>query len=292
MIRILTDSTADIFPVQAAELDVTVVPLQVNFGDDHYRDGIDLLPEAFYEKLTASDKLPTTSQPSPELFLAHFEAAKRNGDSIICITISSGLSGTFQSAQIAKGEADYDGIYLVDSKNATLAEGLLVKRALQRVAEGFSAEEIVADLEQAREHLHLYAVVDDLTYLRKGGRLSSAAAFAGGLLGIKPVVALNHGERKPEGHSGALGLAGKARGLPGAYTAIFKMIDAMGGIDESWPVVVGYTGHRGGVEPFVRFVTQNLHLQKPVLNPIGAVIGTHAGPGACGIAFFDAETSF
>ncbi|MEG2931678.1 MAG: DegV family protein, partial [Ruthenibacterium sp.] len=262
MIRILTDSTADILPQQAARLGVLVVPLQVNFGDEHFRDGIELIPETFYEKLEHAEKLPTTSQPSPELFKTHFEAAKRDGDTLICILLSSALSGTCQSAQIAKDETDYDEIYIVDSKTATLAVGLLVQRALQRIGEGYCAGEIVADLEVAREHLHLLAVVDDLTYLRKGGRLSGAAAFAGGLLGIKPVVALNYGERKPEGHSGKLGLAGKARGMPGAYVAIFKMIAAGGGIDETWPVAVGYTGHRHGVEPFVRYVTQNLHLQK------------------------------
>ncbi|MEG2393402.1 MAG: DegV family protein [Ruthenibacterium sp.] len=288
MIRILTDSTADIFPQQAAQLGVLVVPLQVNFGSEHFRDGIELTPEAFYEKLQHAEKLPTTSQPSPELFQTHFEAAQRDGDTLICILISASLSGTCQSAQIAKDEIGYDNIYIVDSKSATLAESLLVHRALQRITEGFSAGEIVADLETAREHLRLLAVVDDLTYLRKGGRLSSAAAFAGGLLGIKPVVALNYGERKPGGHDGKLGLAGKARGMPGAYVAIFKMIASAGGIDETWPVAVGYTGNRHGVEPFVRYVTQNLHLQKPTVNPIGAVIGTHAGPGACGIAFFDA----
>lgn len=289
MIRILTDSTSDFPALEAEKLGVAVVPLQVNFGDEHYRDGIDLTAELFYEKLAAAEKLPTTSQPSPALFLTHFEMAKRAGDTVICILLSAGLSGTCQSAQIAKEEAEYDDIYIVDSKNATLAASLLVRRALQHAAEGMSAAQIVADLEHAREHLHLMAVVDDLKYLRKGGRLSGAAAIAGGLLGIKPVVAINYGEKKAEGHDGKIGLAGKARGMPGAYVAIFKLIEAVGGIDENWPIVVGYTGKRGGVEPFVRYVTQNLHLQKPLVCPIGAVIGTHAGPGACGIAFFDAE---
>lgn len=278
MIRILTDSTADFPHAEADAKGVAIVPLQLNFGDEHYRDGIDLTAEAFYQMLEKADKLPTTSQPSPELFLEHFEAAKAAGDAVICILISSDLSGTYQSAQIAKEEADYSEIYIVDSKNATLAESLLVRRALKRREQGFTATEIVADLEQAREHLHLMAVVDTLTYLRKGGRLSGAAAIAGGLLGIKPVVAIDK--------TGKLNLAGKARGMPGAYVSIFKMIDTAGGIDETWPVLVGYTGKRSGVEPFARYVTQNLHLQKPLLMPIGTVIGTHAGPGACGIAFF------
>ena len=128
-----------------------------------------------------------------------------------------------------------------------------------------------------RENLHLFALVDTLKYLHKGGRLPTAAAIAGGLLGIKPVIGLQNEK---------LGMADKARGLPGAYVAIFKQIDKVGGIDEEWPVCVGYTGKKQGVEPFMRYVTNNLHLQKPLLFPIGPVIGTHAGPGACGIAFF------
>ena len=277
MIRILTDSTADFPASEAAALGLRVVPLQVNFGDEHYRDGIDLTPEAFFEMLEQASKLPTTSQPSPELFLNEFEDAKAAGDEVICVLLAGFLSGTVQSAQIAKAEAEYDGIYIVDSKTATLAEQLLVRRAIQRVQQGFTAPEIVADLEQARENLHLFALVDTLKYLPKGGRLPTAAAIAGGLLGIKPVIGLQNEK---------LGMADKARGLPGAYVAIFKQIDKVGGIDEEWPICVGYTGKKQGVEPFMRYVTNNLHLQKPLLFPIGPVIGTHSGPGACGIAFF------
>ncbi len=127
----------------------------------------------------------------------------------------------------------------------------------------------------------MYAVVDTLKYLHKGGRLSGAVAIAGGLLGIKPVLSLDA--------RGKLGMVDKARGMPGAYVAIFKGIDRCGGIDEAWPVVVGYSGSPKGVGPFACYVTQNLHLQKPMVQAIGTVIGTHAGPGACGIAFFANE---
>lgn len=277
MIRILTDSTADFPAEEAAALGLRIVPLQVNFGDEHYRDGIDLTPDEFFEKLENASKLPTTSQPSPELFLNEFEDAKAAGNEVVCVLLAGFLSGTLQSAQIAKAEVEYDGIYIVDSKTATLAEQLLVRRAIQRVQEGFTAPEIVADLEQARENLHLFALVDTLKYLHKGGRLPTAAAIAGGLLGIKPVIGVQNEK---------LGMVDKARGLPGAYVAIFKQIDKVGGIDEAWPVCVGYTGKKQGVEPFMRYVTNNLHLQKPLLFSIGPVIGTHAGPGACGIAFF------
>ena len=251
MIRILTDSTADFSMADAAALGVAVVPLTVSFGDAHYQDGIDLPLERFYDMLAAADKLPTTSQPSPELFLSHFLAAKAAGDTVICVLLSAALSGTCQSAEIAKEEAEYDNIYIVDSRSATLGLQLLVRRAVQRVAEGFSAMDIVADLETARTHLRLYAVVDTLKYLHKGGRLSGAVAIAGGLLGIKPVLSLDA--------RGKLGMVDKARGSP------------------------------KGVGPCACYVTQNLHLQKPMVQAIGTVIGTHAGPGACGIAFFANE---
>lgn len=281
MVRILTDSTADLTHEDAAELGVIVVPLTLNFGEKHYLDGIDLSPEEFFEQLESAEKLPTTSQPTPEAFLKEFEAARDAGDEMVCVLLSSALSGTYQSAAIAREEADYDGIYLVDSKNVTLAAQLLVRRAVDLARSGMSAAEIAEDLEKARERVHLFALVDTLKYLHKGGRLSGAAAIAGGLLGIKPVIGINA--------EGKLALTDKARGLPGAYVAIFKQIGKVGGIDEHYPVMLGYTGRRAAVEPFIRYITQNLHLNKPVLRIIGSVVGTHAGPGACGIAFFSKE---
>lgn len=277
MIRILTDSTVDLLPEDVSALGVRVVPLAVHFGDEHYEDGVDLGHEQFYEMLEQSHKLPTTSQPSPERFITEFERARNDGDDLICILLSSTLSGTFQSAQIAAEEVGYDRIFLVDSRTVSLAAQLLVRRAAARVAEGWSAEDIVDDLVSAREHLHIFAIVDTLKYLHKGGRLPTAAAIAGGLLGIKPVIGVQNGK---------VGLADKARGLPGAYVAIFKQIQKAGGVDETWPVMVGYTGKRHGVEPFMRYATQNLGLNEPLVRPIGAVVGTHAGPGAAGIAFF------
>ncbi|HIW54133.1 MAG TPA: DegV family protein [Candidatus Ruthenibacterium merdigallinarum] len=277
MIRIVTDSTADFLPEDLAALRVRAVPLQVHFGEEHYEDGVDLTAEQFYDMLAEAPKLPTTSQPSPEQFMREFEAARDAGDDVVCITLSSQLSGTYQSAQIAKEEVGYDRVHVFDSLNACLAAQLLVRRAVQRANEGFTVPELLEDLEQARGRVRLLAFVDTLKYLHKGGRLPAAAAIAGGLLGIKPVVGVKDGK---------VAIAGKARGLPGAYVAIFKQIAHEGGIDENWPVLVGYTGKRQPAEPFMRYVTQNLHMQKPLLRPIGPVIGTHAGPGAAGIAFF------
>lgn len=281
MIRILTDSTSDILPHEAARLRVELVPLQVTFEDGATcRDGLDMTPDEFYAKLVQCGKLPTTSQPSPELFLEHFEAARQAGDEIIAILLSSQISGTYQSAQIAAETCGYDKIYLVDSLNATLGEQLLVHLALRLRDEGAPAGQIVETLEREKHRVRLIAVVDDLKYFRKGGRLSGAEAFAGSLLGIKPVVAVKDGK---------VGLSGKARGMPGAYVALFKQMDAEGGLDESKGYLIGYTAHRRAAEPIHRYLTSNLDLPAPQVYHIGTVIGTHAGPGAAGIAFFARE---
>ena len=282
-IRILTDSTADFTKEEARALGLTVIPLNVNFGPDEvYRDGEDLDLQEFYERLEHAEKLPTTSQPSPELFLAAFEEAKEAGEPVVAVLLSGALSGTLQSARLAAEMSGYeDQIFLVDSMTVTLAEQLLVRRAVALRDQGFTAAEIARTLDEEKKRIRLYAVVDTLKYLQKGGRLSAAVAVAGTLLGIKPVITVQDGK---------VGVVGKARGLPGAYVTIFKLISAEeGGIDILRPYLLGYTGHRRTVEPFYRYICDNLHLPKPPVSAIGPVIGVHAGPGACGIAYFAAE---
>mgnify|MGYP001861192885 CR=1 FL=1 len=211
MIRIITDSTADFPQNEAQALGLRVIPLQVNIDGEMYRDGLDLEPESFYEMLAEAKNLPTTSQPSPEQFLTEFEQAKQAGDEVVCITLSGELSGTLQSAMIAREEVGYAPIHIVDSRNVTLAEQLLVRRACNLASAGLTAADITQDLEAARERIRLLAIVDTLKYLHKGGRLSGAAALAGGLLGVKPVVGITDGK---------LGMMGKARGMAGAYVAL------------------------------------------------------------------------
>lgn len=285
MIRIVTDSTADFSAEQLAEFNVHSVPLCVNFSaDEVYRDGIDLSCTEFYEKLETSDKLPTTSQPSPDLFLQEFEAARDAGEEVVAVLLASGLSGTLQSAELAKELSGWgEHIYLVDSLTATLGLQLLVRRACALRQLGLSAAEISQKLNIERHELRLYAVVDTLTYLQKGGRLPKAAAVAGTLLGIKPVIAVRDGKLK---------VAGKARGLAGAYVHIFKLIcGEKEGMDILRPCIIGYTGHPNTVKPFLRYLCDTMHLPAPIVSPIGAVIGTHAGPGACGIAYFAQENT-
>ena len=185
MIRILTDSASDILPAEAAQLGVDVIPLNVTLEDGTViRDGVDLTPSEYYEHMAGCKKLPTTSQPSPELFEKLYAEAAAAGDEVVGIFLSHELSGTYQCAKLAADLANVDNVLFVDSTNVCLGEGLLVRLAAHLRDEGKSAVQIAATLEHAKEHLHLVAAIADLKYLRKGGRLPAAVAVAGGMLGI------------------------------------------------------------------------------------------------------------
>ena len=279
MIRILTDSASDILPAEAEQLGVTVIPLNVTLEDGTVlRDGVDMTPSAYYEILAGCRKLPTTSQPSPELFENFFLEAAAAGDEVIGIFLSHALSGTYQCAKLAADMANVDNVLFVDSGHVCLSEALLVRLAVQLRDSGKTAGQIAAILEHAKEHLHLVAAIDDLKYLRKGGRLPAAVAVAGGMLGIKPLITIQDGK---------VAMAGKARGLPGAYVALFKKVEEMGGINPAFPALAGYTVSSREVTPIQTYLRDNLQQEALLVRQIGCVIGTHAGPGAFGIAFFD-----
>lgn len=279
MIRILTDSASDILPAEAEQLGVTVIPLNVTLEDGTIlRDGVDMTPSAYYEILAGCRKLPTTSQPSPELFENFFLEAAAAGDEVIGIFLSHALSGTYQCAKLAADMANVDNVLFVDSGHVCLSEALLVRLAVQLRDSGKTAGQIAAILEHAKEHLHLVAAIDDLKYLRKGGRLPAAVAVAGGMLGIKPLITIQDGK---------VAMAGKARGLPGAYVALFKKVEEMGGINPAFPALAGYTISPREVTPIQTYLRDNLQQEDLLVRQIGCVIGTHAGPGAFGIAFFD-----
>ena len=279
MIRILTDSASDILPAEAEQMGVTVIPLNVTLEDGTVlRDGVDMTPSAYYEILAGCRKLPTTSQPSPELFENFFLEAAAAGDEVIGIFLSHALSGTYQCAKLAADMANVDNVLFVDSGHVCLSEALLVRLAVQLRDSGKTAGQIAAILEHAKEHLHLVAAIDDLKYLRKGGRLPAAVAVAGGMLGIKPLITIQDGK---------VAMAGKARGLPGAYVALFKKVEEMGGINPAFPALAGYTVSPREVTPIQTYLRDNLQQEDLLVRQIGCVIGTHAGPGAFGIAFFD-----
>ena len=279
-IQIVVDSTADMRPEVAAK--VSIVPLSVQFGEKTYVSGVDITPSQFYEMLSESDVLPTTSQPAPFLFEEAFEKAVSEGHEVICLTCSGKLSGTHQSANIAA--AEFEGkVHVVDSNTIALGLGIMAEYAVGLAEQNVSAAEILDKLKEKREKVRLLALVDTLEYLKKGGRISSAVALAGGLLNIKPVISVNDGEIK---------LLGKARGVRQGNTLLNQEIAKAGGVDFSLPVMLGYTGTQE--DQLQKYIQESNDLwaahdgNLPVA-VVGSVVGTHAGPGAVAVGFFAAE---
>lgn len=275
--NIITDSTSDITQVDAREKNIQVVPLRILFEDGEYHDGINITTEEFYAKLETAKILPQTSQPSPEDFVKIFENAKSKDEPVLVITLSSSLSGTYQSATIAKDICEYDKVYLVDSQTVTLGLKILVDYAVSLRNSGKSIEETFEILEREKHNIRLFAAVDTLEYLKKGGRLSSTAALAGTLLNLKPIV-------KVEG--GSVSMAAKARGTNNSYSKIKALVEEAGGIDESKPYTLGYTGSSTNLTQFISFIEKTYNLKDCPISAIGSTVGVHAGPGACGLAFF------
>ena len=227
--RIIVDSTADLFTELKSRVDV--VPLTVHFGEEEYLDGVTIDHKTFYEKLIESDVLPTTSQTTPDSFIKEFQKIKENGDSAVVITISSKLSGTYQSAVIAA--EDFDNIYIVDSGSAAIGSGILAERALKLADDGMNAREIAELLNEEKEKIVIIALFDTLEYLKKGGRISKTAAFAGSVLNIKPVLSVIDGE---------ITVLGKARGSKNGNNMLIQQINQSNGIDFSMPYSLAYSG--------------------------------------------------
>lgn len=275
-IRIITDSTSDISQEQGEKMGITIVPLKVVFEDGEYLDGVTLTPDEFYQKLTVCKELPHTSQPAPEAFLKYFKEAKAAGDDVVVMPISSKLSGTVQSATVAKEQCGADNVHIVDSLNATIGLHLLLDIAVSMRDEGKSAQEIVDALEAAKDRVCLHIAADTLEYLKKGGRLTKTAAFAGTLMGIKPLIGLE---------DGVVAVQGKPRGMQRALEDMVALIDKNGGVDTNYPVYLGYAGDQGTLAPFQAFIQEKLPNVRLCSSPVGSVIGTHTGPDAHFIAY-------
>jgi DegV family protein with EDD domain len=271
MLRILTDTGSDITYLGAGDVGVEVVELDVKFDEFPYDYRNDKDFSVFYSNLEKSKNLPSTSQVNPSQYLDVFNDAKAKGDEIIAITLSSGISGTHSSALMAKEECDYDGITVVDSKNAILAQRILVEQAVKLKSEGKSREEIKDALEALREKLVLCACLDSLTYLKKGGRVPPAMALIGNALKIKPVVMIDGGKE------GKIEPLDKARGLAAGKRAIWDQIEK-DGCDENWPVYFGHTNNEEIGKAFMEETSEKFNLKNSKMFPVGCVIGTHAGP--------------
>ncbi len=275
-VKIIVDSTSDL--ISAVKERVEVVPLTIRFDDEEFIDGVTINHKMFYEKLIESDVIPTTSQATPSAFVPYFDKIKEDGDTAVVIALSSKLSGTYQSACIAA--EDYDNVYVVDSGNVAIGAGILVEYALSLLDNGLGAKEIADELNDKKESIIIVAMLDTLEYLKKGGRISAAVAFAGGVLNIKPVVSVENGEIK---------MIGKARGSKQGNNLLVQEIEKAGGVDFDKPVLLGYTGLNDTLlQKYVEDSKQLWVHAKSALNTtvIGSTIGTHVGPGAVAVAFF------
>lgn len=278
-VRIICDSASDITKEMAQQWDVTVLPITVIFGEETYLDGVTMSHEEFFEKLIETDELPTTSQISPYDYDKVFKEIAEAGDTAVCITLSSKLSGCNQSAHIAV-EGYSEQVFIVDSENVCIGEQILVEMAVKLRDEGKTAQEIVEILNKEKKNIRLIALLDTLEYLKKGGRISSAVALAGTLLSIKPVIAVENGE---------VTMVGKARGSKNSNNMLINLVEKEGGINFNKPYSLAYSGLSDKL--LQKYIVDSERLyegkanQLPVCT-IGSTIGTHVGPGAIAAAFF------
>jgi len=276
-VRIITDSGCDWLPPYPSN--VTVLPLTITFGEDSFLDGTELDHRRFYEKLIEGDELPTTSQITPAAFENTFRAAVEAGETVVAVTLSGKLSGTYQSACVASEEF-HGQVFVVDSENATIGQRILVERAVKLAEQGLAADAIAAQLDTEKKEIRLVGLLDTLEYLKRGGRISPSIAMVGGLLSIKPVVAVQSGE---------VVLLGKARGSKNGNNLLVQEIGKTGGVDFDRPYRLGYTGLDDGL--LQKYIADSAklwtgHTDSLPISTVGGAIGAHIGPGAVAVAFF------
>ena len=286
-VRIITDSGSEYQSSDHPALEV--LPLTVAFGDDVFHEGEDLSHERFYELLAERSEHPTSGQVTPFVFGEAIGRALEEGDDVVVITMSSALSGTYQSACIAAEGARGKGtgtVRVVDSLNMTLGERIVVQYALQLLDAGATADEIADALEANVGRVHIFGLIDTLEYLKRGGRISAAAGTVGELLSIKPVITVT---------DGAVVILGKARGAKGGRTLLHREIANVGGVDFAMPGALGYSGAsdaklRKFLDEYRDLWEGSISEEELPISQVGAAIGCHVGPGGIAVAFYGKES--
>ena len=283
-VAIVTDTTACIPQEQVERYDIKVVPMAFVFGDKVYRNGVDMSPTKFYSLLRQAEKLPTTSHPSPEHFLDAYHDASRRAPNILCITISSHFSATFNSAQLAtemaKEVLPNVVIEVLDCDTAAAAQGLIVLAAARVADSGGNLNEVKKTARNIMERVNLFATLDTLRYLVKGGRVPQAAALVNSLLKIKPIFTLNHGEA----HTIAL-----PRTIPGAVKRILKLMKQK--VVKKQPLHVAVM-HADALDEAVALknrIASQFDCAELFITEFTPVMGIHTGPGLVGTAFYSED---
>lgn len=279
-IRIVTDSTADI-PLEVRErLNIKIVPLKVHFGNEAFLDTVTISADDFYTRLGMASSLPTTSQPSPVDFMQVYQEILQEdpSSSILSIHLSAALSGTYQSAVLARSlledEADAD-ITVIDSKSASYGNGMLVVIAAEMALAGHSKADILTQIERKMAEQRLYFLVDTLEYLQRGGRIGKAAALFGSILNIKPILTVD-GE-------GVVAPVDKVRGSKKAMQRIIELLKRDFSSNDPVVATLAYSFNRQPAEELLALVEANFNVKHASYTTIGAVIGTHVGPGAAAV---------
>ena len=276
MVRIITDSSADLEPREYERLNITCIPLKVMFGDTEYQENVDLSKDRFYELLTEG-QYPKTSQPSPQILLDLFEEAKEAGEEAVYISLSSALSGTYQTALATKELAEYDGCYVLDSRNATGGLRLLLEHAARLRDEGKNAQQIIAGVEAIRDKVVLYACIDTLEYLYRGGRISQTVYKLGTLAQVKPVIRVTE--------EGAIEVPAKAMGMRKGMDLMCKKVEAQAPSKDHGFYVM-YTAQRANAEALAeKLRAMGIEVAEDHIINVGAAIGSHIGANACGVVY-------
>ncbi|NLJ74681.1 MAG: DegV family protein [Firmicutes bacterium] len=282
-IHVVTDSGSDLPLKLREELGIHVVPLTVQFGDDIYRDGVDIQVEEFYERLQSGTILPSTCQPSPADFEALYQQIAEPGDTIISVHLSSRLSGTYQSAVLASTMVDDSiNIITIDSKSASMGIGLAAVAAAEAARAGHTVEDCVQAAQYAIDHLNVYFVVDTLEYLKRNGRIGQASALVGTLLNIKPILTLNDGVVAPFEK-----IRGKSKAIRRIHELARALEDQYPG--QSFRAALTHAARPNEAQVFAEILKDELPIAGDIaVSYIGPTIGVHVGPGTLALLLYPA----
>ncbi len=273
-VRVVTDSVSDLPPALAAELDISIVPAKVLFGTEQFSDGVDITTDEFFERLASSPTLPTTSQPSVGDFVQVFDSVGQNADGIVCVTCSSKVSGTYNSAVQAREQtAASCPVEIVDSLQASMGEGLVALAAARAAQSGADVAGVVGAAEDALARSHMLGLLDTLEYLQKGGRIGRARAMVGTLLKVKPIITVQ---------DGLVHEFGKERTRAKGLAKMREFAEQQGTLEEA---SVMYTTSDAGLDGLIRALDEALPDGKsPVIARMGPVLGVYVGPNSVGLA--------
>lgn len=279
MVQIITDSTCEFSQKEQIDMNITVIPHRVCFGNVSYKDNIDITREEFYEKLATVQELPTTSQINPSEFEDVFQKVKDKNDQAVVLVITSELSGTYQSASIASDTVNSNNIYLVDTNTGSFGLALLVKEAVKLRDAGMMAKDIALKIHSLSKRIKMFAVIDTLKYLKIGGRISASTAMIGTILGIHPIMEVRNGK---------ILAVDKVRGFKSGMKKLLDYLEREPA-DLSYGLSLAHSNSMDKLERFMEYLKTTIKTDDIIVTNIGSVVGAHTGPGVIGISYIAKE---